>query len=183
MHASADIINNYFTWLSDKVCGNRFSPGISFQKLLMQLHNTPFRFYIPKDENRALDGVGMRHVFELENPSFRSIDIREALSGECSVLEMMVALAIHCEQHIMDNPKYGDRTGQWFWQMISNLGLSDQTDDRFDKRHVTDVLDRFIKRRYERDGEGGLFRIRGTKEDMRKLEIFHQLCRYLEKFN
>ena len=125
----------------------------------------------------------MRYKFELENRDFRSTDIREALSGECSVLEMMVALAVHCEQHIMDNPKYGDRTGQWFWQMIANLGLSDQTDDRYDRKYVVSVLNNFLDRRYEPDGTGGLFRIRDSKEDMRKLEIFHQLCRYLEKFN
>lgn len=175
------IVNRYFYWLSNIVCGNRFGPGVSFQKLLMQLHNTDFRFSVPKDDNRANDGLSLRYRFKLEFPSHLQPDI-SAFFGDkpCSVLEMMVALSIYCEEHIMDNPIYGDRTGQWFWQMIANLGLADQTDDRFDKKYVISVLDRFLDRKYDRDGTGGLFRVRNSTEDMRKLEIFHQLCRYLE---
>ena len=36
----------------------------------------------------------------------------------CSVLEMMIALAIRCEEHIMDDPDVGNRTGQWFWKDV-----------------------------------------------------------------
>ena len=36
---------------------------------------------------------------------------------------MMIALAIRCEEHIMDDPDAGDRTGQWFWSMLVSLGL------------------------------------------------------------
>lgn len=41
----------------------------------------------------------------------------------CSVLEMIIALAIRLEEHIMDDPDIGNRTGQWFWDMIVSLGL------------------------------------------------------------
>lgn len=174
------IVNEYFLWLSDKVCGTRFGPGVSFKKLLMQLHNTEFRYFIPKDGNRAGNGRSLRYRFGLDHPF--EANIVEAIDDKpCSVLEMMVALSIYCEEHVMDNPKYGDRTGQWFWQMIANLGLADQTDERFDKGHVISVLNRFLDRKYDRDGTGGLFRVRNSTEDMRKLEIYHQLCRYLEK--
>ena len=27
----------------------------------------------------------------------------------------------------MTDPQYGDRTGQWFWEMVVNLGLADMT--------------------------------------------------------
>jgi hypothetical protein len=93
---------------------------------------------------------------------------------------MMVALAIYAEEHIMANPQIGNRTGQWFWNMVVSLGLGDQMDDRFDRRYVEDTLQRFLDRKYEPNGHGGLFMIRGCRRDLRKVEIFHQLCWYLD---
>ena len=83
----------------------------------------------------------------------------------------------------MDDPKMGDRTGQWFWGMITNLGLGSMTDDRFDEKHVDECVDRFLYRKYERNGRGGLFTIRNCDRDLRKAEIWHQLCWYLDSIN
>ena len=94
----------------------------------------------------------------------------------------MVALTIRCEETIMDNPAFGDRTGQWFWSMVNNLGLSDMTDDRFDERIVRKKIDIFLKRGYEPDGQGGLFRIKHCRRDMRYVEIWYKLCWYLDQF-
>ena len=170
------IINDYFEWMSDIVCGKRYSKHISFRKLLMHLHNTEFRYSIAKDRNRASDGAGLRYRFALMRGY---IDEPECLDGPCSVLEMIIALAIRCEESIMDDTSYGDRTGQWFWGMIANLGLGSMTDDRFDREIVDDILDTFMDRKYDRDGKGGLFTIRDCEYDMRKLEIWSQLNYYL----
>ena len=173
-----DQVNNeYFEWIFDLVCGKRYSEYISFRKLLMHLHDTEFTFIIPKDINRAKDGADLRYRFAL---SLDSMDILEYLDGPCSVLEMMVALAIRCEENIMDDPRVGDRTGQWFWGMITNLGLGGMSDDRFDKRYVDGVLDRFLKRRYEPNGRGGLFTILNCDRDLRDIEIWVQLLWYLD---
>lgn len=98
----------------------------------------------------------------------------------CSVLEMMVALAIRCEESIMDDPNMGDRTGQWFWGMVVNLGLGSMTDAFYDEQVVDDILARFLNRKYEPDGKGGLFTVRHCEQDLRKVEIWHQLCWYLD---
>ena len=79
----------------------------------------------------------------------------------------------------MNNPQIGDRTGQWFWNMVVSLGLGDQMDNRYDKRYVEDTLRCFLDRRYKPNGQGGLFTIRNCDRDLRKVEIFHQLCWYL----
>lgn len=80
----------------------------------------------------------------------------------------------------MDNPLYGDRTSQWFWGMINNLGLNGMTDRSYDAEYVERTVDRFLNRDYEPDGRGGLFRIRNCGKDLRKAEIWHQLCWYLD---
>lgn len=172
------ISNEYFEWMSNLVCGDRYSKGISYRKLLMHLHNTEFTYVIPKDENRADDGIGLRYRFAYEYSGVEHVE--RYLKGPCSVLEMMIALSIRCEESIMDDPKVGDRTGQWFWGMVTNLGLGSMTDDRFDKGFVQDVLTRFLKRKYEPDGRGGLFRVRHCDRDLRKAEIWYQLCWYLD---
>ena len=99
----------------------------------------------------------------------------------CSVLEMMTALAVRCEEHIMTDPDVGNRTGQWFWQMITNLGLGDMTDSKFDRKYVDLVIQRFLDRTYEPDGKGGLFTIEHCPYDLRTVEIWYQLCWYLDK--
>lgn len=175
-----DRINDeYFEWMSDIVCGRRYSKEISYRKLLMFLHNTEFRYSIPKDRNRAEDGICLRYRFTLDN-DYDEFMIAEYIVGPCSVLEMMVALAIRCEESIMDDPNVGDRTSQWFWGMISNLGLGAMSDSRFDRDYVFEIVERFLDRDYSPNGKGGLFTVRHCDKDLRKVEIWYQLCWYLD---
>ena len=166
-----DVINEYFDWLYGWI-----SKKVSYRKLMMHLHNIEFTYLIEKDENRAVDGINMRWRFACEE-GYR--DVPDCLDGPCSVFEMMIAVAIKCEEDIMDDPGYGDRTAQWFWSMITSLGLGSMNDRNYDKRFVDDVITRFLDREYEPDGRGGLFTIRNCDCDLRTIEIFYQMCRYL----
>ncbi len=172
------ITSEYFNWLCDIVCGIRFSKQVSYRKLLTYLHGVEFTYSIPNDENRAENGIDLRWRYCWEN-NFDYVEIGEYLVGPCSVLEMMVALSIDCE-NIMDDPQIGDRTGQWFWGMIVNMGLGSMFDKNFKERQVEEIVDRFLERDYEPNGKGGLFTIRRCDEDLRKVEIWHQLCWYLD---
>jgi len=128
------------------------------------------------DENRALDGISLRNKFIDIYPN-NEID----LDRECSILEMMIGLSLRCEDYIMADDRYGNRTGEWFWNMILSLGLTGMTDTNFDKGFVEEVLFRFIIRDYDADGKGGLFTIINPHIDMRRIEIWHQLNWYLEE--
>lgn len=175
-----DIINEYFEWLYGMVCEHRLSNRISYRKLLMCLHDAEFTYSIPNDQNRAENGVYLRWRFACD---LGMRDVPECLDGPCSVLEMMVALAVQCEETLMDDPTYGNRLGQWFWGMIVNMGLGAMTDDRFDRKFVNDAIDRLLNREYDHDGRGGLFTVRNCHRDMRDVEIFWQLCYYLDSIN
>lgn len=171
------INNEYFEWLCEVVCGDRFHKNISYERLLNCLHSIEFRTVISNDINRAKDGVDLRRRYYLYTGQ------RAHMNGcPCTVLEMMVALTIRCEESIMDNPSYGDRTKQWFWSMINTLGLSNMDDAHFDEDIVRQKIDIFLDREYEPDGQGGLFRIKHCRRDLRKVEIWYQLCWYLDQF-
>lgn len=171
--------DEYFEWLYDYVCKGRTHSNLSYRKLFMLLHDIEFTFYIRNDVHRARDGADLRYRFAVLKDDDRVMDI---LDGPCSVLEMMVALAIRCEETIMDDTRYGDRTGQWFWSMLTNLGLSYMNDEKYDKEIAVKIVYDFLEKRYEPDGKGGLFYIKGCKEDLRDYEIWTQLCWYLDKF-
>lgn len=171
--------NDYFEWLYDYVCKGRANHNVSYKRLFEYLYEVEFIYLIPNDINRASDGINLRYRFATIIDDESILDV---LDGPCSVLEMLVALAIRCEETIMDNTQYGDRTGQWFWSMLFNLGIDGMTDDIFDIEYVEERIYTFLDREYEPDGRGGLFYIRNCDEDLRNVEIWTQLCWYLNTF-
>lgn len=172
------VIIEYFEWLCDIVCGDRYSKQVSYSNLLTQLFKTEFTYLLPMDSNRAQNGIDLRYRFCRIKGYYG--DLVNYLDGPCNILEMMVALAIRCEETIMDDPQKGDRTGQWFWGMIVNLGLGSMDNNRFNAEHVSNRIDIFLNREYEPNGRGGLFTIRNCKYDLRDVEIWYQLCWYLD---
>ena len=172
-----DQINDeYFEYLCELVDTIRFARQNSYKKLLMHLHNIEFTWFVPNDDNRADDGIQLRRRFALDRDD---ISLQRYLNGPCSVLEMMVALSVRCEEGTMDNTDYGNRTGQWFWGMINNLGLNSMRDSNFDRNYVDDVIARLLNREYEPDGKGGLFTVKHCSHDLRTVEIWTQLSWYL----
>ena len=178
---SYDISNNYFNWLCSLV--NDSKPNReSYYHLLTFLHSVDFMYIIPMDGNRYADGINLRYRYgrerKIEDPVIAScLD-----NNPCSVLEMMVALAVRCEEFIMYNPDKGVLSGRWFWMMVENLGLEDMTDSRFDIEPARSVVYRFLARDYSHDGQGGLVYIPNSPYDLRNMEIWYQMQRYLSEY-
>jgi hypothetical protein len=173
-----DRINDeYFSWLCELIDSKRFAKELSRRKLLMHLHNIEFTWLLPMDENRADDGIQLRRKFAICQDD---MPLSRYITGPCSVLEMMVALANRCEESTMDDAQIGNRTGQWFWGMIHSLGLNHMSDREFDRDYVDDVIARFLNRDYEPNGRGGLFTVKHYPRDMRTVEIWWQLSWYLD---
>ncbi len=174
-----ELFDRYFDWMYQLVVDDRYS-NKSYRKLFARLHDTEFTYTIPMDGNRAEDGIDLRYRFGREQ-NYSDAMIASFLDDRpCSVLEMMIALSIRCEEHIMDDPDIGNRTGQWFWGMLVSLGLGSMCDVRFDRYVVDRTLERFLDREYERNGEGGLFTVNNGR-DMRTTEIWYQMNYYLSE--
>lgn len=177
-----DLVNNqYFDWMYALVRDDGYSERLCYHELLAHLHSREFTYILDMDVNRAEDGVSLRYRFG-HDCGYDYDVIDECLGdGPCSVLEMMVALALRCEEDIADDPELGDRTGLWFWSMITNLGLGSMDDSKFDPYFTDEVICRLLNREYGRNGEGGLFTVCHSGHDLRDVEIWCQMCWYLEK--
>lgn len=176
---SFDIKQDYFEWLCEIVHADQVDR--SWWILMKDLHKRTFYSLIPHDENRASDGLELREDYMRDNWYPKYVD----LDGECTMLEMLIGLARRISFE-MSNPyddEAPDRTVYWFWEMLDNLGLMMFSDDCYAERggvHFVDqIIDRFLEREYDWDGEGGLFPLRNSQEDQRRVEIWYQMNAYL----
>jgi len=141
-------------------------------ELMSQLHRIEFIWSVPNDDNRALDGLSLRERCR-----------GQSNKEPCSLLEMLIALAIRCEEEIMYDPEKGDRSADWFWMMMTNLGLNRFRNGSFkeawnadDVLGITDIL---IDREYNWQGNGGLFPLKDVCKDQVEVEIWYQMSAYL----
>lgn len=189
--SKAGLRERYFNWLCQQVGDSYPHHGYTYHKLLKLLFKIEFTFLMQMDEDRASDGINLRLDFgysisDGDNTRIKSNDAQEIAMaiGEkpCSVLEMMVALSIRCEEHIMEDPDVGKRTGQWFWDMIVNLGLQSMDDSNYNERYIHRIVDRFLNRQYEPNGKGGLFYIDNCYYNLKHSEIWYQMMWYLDRY-
>lgn len=164
-------LSKYLRNIIRLVYDNRF--GKSYNELMFYLYSREFVWSIPMDENRAKDGIALRDKYGYpDDPN----------SAPCSVLEMLIALARRIEIQLKTNYEEGDRTGQWFWIMITNLGLNEMDDEHFNLEVADFMINRFLNRDYKYNGEGGaLFVVDNPVTDMREVEIWFQMNWYLSE--
>lgn len=151
------------------------------------LYEIPFTWIIDNDVNRAWSGVSLRRLYCIDNgiSEYLHIDqVLETILGDCTLLEMLVALAKDCEDQITFNVEYGDRTGFWFWlHFIRNLfaGEMEYIHNEvasINREYIENVIDSFLNREYTPDGRHNIIYIPG-ENDIIDIEIWWQLNRYI----
>lgn len=164
--------DQYLAWLYSQVDVVRARKSSrTFWYLFRQLFATEFAWIVPNDDNRAEDGRELRCEWATETGS--EVD-RNWLSLGCSFLELLIALSRRLAFETDGNAR------DWFWHLINNLGLTGYHDrSNFRPEDVEDITNRVIWRTYEPNGNGGLFPLRHTMNDQRRVEIWYQLSEYL----
>lgn len=161
--------SEYYDWLMDIIKG----PG-GYSQVLNELWNTEFYSIVPNDDNRAADGVCLRYYYEDDTGEYCD------KTGACTVLEMMIGLALRMENDFLYDGDYGDRTHIWFWDMVKSLGLSRYPDRSFYQYDVRCIIEDFL------DRKGGifLFPVVDRNFDWTEMEIWWQLNKYiLDRFS
>ena len=184
MTYNISIQDEYLGWLYDLVCGPEETNEPSYKLLMHELY---FYSYDPvvleMDYPRVVDGENLRYRFGQEH-GYTYEDVEEHLFDRpCSILELLIALARRCEDEIMCNTEFGDRTGLWFWIMLTNLGLGKFTDESFNPDLVDDILETFVMRTYDRDGSNGnIFIFSDRTQDIRKIDLWYQMNWFISDF-
>ena len=125
------------------------------------------------DKNRAGDGKALTERYVRETESISSF-----FDVPCSVLEMMIALCIRLETHILYNPEDNSHVRWLFWEMIRSLDLNNMDDENFNEVQASICIFSMLEHTYRPDGKGGLFTVPGSK-DMREKEIWYQAMEWI----
>ena len=161
------------------VCQGTSKHKIKYYTLLLrQLFDRNYTWEMPLDGDRETWGLTLRDKFMDEMGALACGKENEP----CSMLEMMVRLAINVEDQYSfeSDSDFYDHVSDWFWGMISSMGLYKNDDYAYDPRKTDISIDRVLNRGYRRDGKGGLFTLEVNEKhvDMRNTDIWHQAMLY-----
>ena len=170
MVGNAVVDNEYYNWLVDQIAYDVYVEYEDVQKLEI-LSEIPFTWSVANDDNRAKDGLQLRSIF-MDEQNWSTVPF---YGKECTMLEMMVALAMRIENDIMYDPDISDRTSLWFWTMYDNLGLRNAPICA-----TFDICATFCARNFDKSGTGGMFPLRQNHgKNQQKVEIWGQMQAYL----
>lgn len=165
----------------------------TYRKLCRELHNKKFRWYIRNDDNRCEDGLRLRELYiEEQKLDEDHLEVRGFMKMDCTLFEVMVALAQRMNYELSDLIEPGNRTNKYFFEMLRNLKLDKFNDSNLgpdagrissvSEAEIDDILECLLNRTYGYDGEGSLFplKFRGQK-DMTRVEIWYQMMLYINE--
>lgn len=166
----------YFEWLAQWVFDIQDEdPRRTYWCLLEALYLMSFTWYISNDDNRASDGKALREEYQDQASAGWT------MFGPCSMLELIIGLSRRMTSMIGGNAS----EDVYILEMLQNCGLDIYTDDRWDDESYYEVertVDALNNREYNGLGRGGLFPLRrSTGQDMRRAELWTQLCAYINE--
>lgn len=170
----------YFEWLYSLIKDSN-RDGKPYTYLMGQLHDTTFYSLVPNDDNRGKDGEDLRVRFMDRYESH----VQPLYGRPCTVFEMLIALAYRMEE-IMNGEPFALSVSECFWVFIRNLNLEWYADEiRYDQyaEKIEGNVKRFLERRFNYSGIGGIFPLKKAKRDQKTTEIWYQMSDYLlEKY-
>lgn len=165
----------YFEYLCDIVKGEYY------HELFWALDQMTFSSPVKMDDNCISYVYSLRDEYS-QHGYLRGRDFDQ----EPSVFEVMVSLAVRCETDVMSELSKGDRTPDWFHEMIYNLGLSHYTDGHFgsaEKAATEIAIDNWLSRNVTRYGKGSAFPLddRSRRRDCRKAGLWMCMMWYMSE--
>lgn len=155
--------SNYMEWIID------LFDGYEHVCLFRQLMTIEFRWTVQLDANL------LPCVRKFREKMGRDYD---GPKGRPTVLEILATLAVECEDKIMHNDDFGNRTCQWFWMMLYNLGVNIYDDTHYTDRTAEEIDEKvnfFLDRCYNYHGDGSIFNCNNPYYDMRSAPLWEQL--------
>lgn len=180
-------MNNYLSYLTSMVSfeeseaarNDGFVDVFSYSKLIDLLFRIDYIWLIHNDDNRIYDGKELRNTY-YEDGGCDEDEYMELSLIPCSVLEVLISLAIRMDNFVRD-PEC-DHVNRWFWEMVFNLDLRDCTDENFDENRVKNAIFVWLNREYDECGHGGIFPRNVTLLNQRDVELADQMAGYINEW-
>lgn len=157
---------DYQQWLC-----NRAVP-LNYSELATKLANTDYIWIFDLDQNRAEGGLVLRSEYAIETGVYQS----DVADGPCSCLEMMIAYS----RNLVQQSGYGNEQ-TFFNDFLFNTGLAAFDDAHWDDREASAVIDIWLNREYQPNGQGNLL-VTGLGIDLRTMDTWSQLATYVNEY-
>lgn len=181
----------YFEWLIESI-DPEHKIGDFYRPVYEILYSTDFRWFkkYSDDENRAKDGIYLRNDFKDSSRKFRD-DLRKEFSAidydggdvqkehwyyakPASCMEVLISIGRRIEYNYLAIPGE-ENVPKWFWIFVTNLGLGVNNRMISNQNYIHHRIQKWLNRRYERNGEGGIFVTNSSRFDMPKLSLREQM--------
>lgn len=155
----------YFEWLMSLVSGNIQLDSNDYI-LAERLNAIVYRWHFSLDENRAVAGKSLRQVYL----DIYGLDDDEVPGGECTVLEMLIALARRMSEN-------SNRTAEdCYREMIHNLNVYGYSEEIVNQR-----INNWLDGNFDSNGDGTPFPLKHYQGDCRNLDIWTQMTIYINE--
>lgn len=152
----------------------RNDEGKRYTFLLGCLWKKEFYSIIDHDNNRGSDGLLLREQYGFGINDF----------GPARCLEVLLVLAKSCSDGFVGS-KVPRSYQLVFWDFLRNLDLDryDNGKDGWSGPHVyfeiDEKLSSWLERRYSKDGNGGIFPLKDSNKNQKKVELWYQMQNYI----
>lgn len=171
------LTSKYHDWVFKNIIESDQYDVYKYSKLMGYLQTKEFYYSYPMDANRVADanslkvrfgqglGISVNDRYFCEWVNFTKV----------TVFDVMAALALRVYEEVTWDFDPPIRQNDIFWIMIESMHLDRMNDNDFDLGEVIRRVENMLYRRFESDGDGGLFRVRGIQRNMREAEIWYQM--------
>jgi hypothetical protein len=180
--SSHPLSGDYLLWLASQIRGEDDGhPRRTYDGLLALMFEKEFIWLVPNDDNRLMDGLGLRVEFcqqhDLPVGQVAAFLSKGRPIPPCSFLEVLIALS----RRLAFNA--GGSADGWAWVLMHNLELHRITDPvgRGKARRADAIMEQCIWRKYGPDGRGGFFPLEIPREDQSQVEIWYQMADYISE--
>ena len=167
---SSASMSTYVDWVLKDRLGLTDKEIREYLYIVLPLTKVEFVWRHPMDENRAMDGLELRDDFEYETGEY--LDKSSGLMPNCTFFEMLAALAIRCENQLMRNRSFGDRTSKWFFEFLDNLDLLDR---KLREKDIINIAEDFM------NGDLDMFPLKHKGIVQKNEQIWKQLSAYINE--
>lgn len=177
----------YLEWLLRLINADNYQ-GKSYIKLCSLLNKIPFNPIMKLDVNRNSDVQSLLRETYIQSQSdwyrLNNDEIMELPTWPVSFLELIISLAMRIDLDFMREINGIDNTRIYFWVLVRNLGFLSFDDDDWNEDSIISVVNRLNivqERKYDFNGNGGLFPLENAEIDQRNVQIWNQLCQFVSQ--